>query len=731
MSTPRDFRIYRFAVPAHWKTGILSRIRIQAEGALVPERPLAPSPSRFLEVPGGVELVAFDAYGTAYWRTVDGKLQWMEEGGFRPCEIEADVGIARSPRLVIGRVWLWAFKPRTACLIRYDLETLQRDEVISVPYSITDIAPDGDDGLWVLETPPSQPPILRRVDACGRVAKPIPLSACLGRCLGVTYLAQVRRVVVLSGDGSSVTLVDPKAPTKAVTVRLQHEIEGFCATRIDSDRRNRIVLVGVMDQTKAPTILLLDSSGGLLDRIPAGPKDYGSINGATARGKTLLVATSHGIHWFRSEPAGDGVSASGVFLSPPLYSPDTDSLRGWLRAEISVVLPKGATLAVTVMGTDDPAVMKDVKAFSEDATLPPAVRQKKIREKLQAKDAPAFVFTSPQDEASYVQPGPSGSTPLAPSTCAVPLFKHAERWLWLELGLHAAPDGELPDLKELRVIYPEISLAQHVPAIFRGDVTARDPKSGDPTGFFRQLLGVLETTTQGIDQTIAKLGSYIHPATADGEWLDFVAGWLDLPWDDALPNDIKRRILNNAAQLLNHRGTRAGLERLLRLLFPDGKTRVIDVNVDMGIAILGGSGYPGSALPALLSGLPADAAVLSRRAVLGHARLATEDSDPVGIAPFMGWLRIEISAGNRDRADLEALLPRLLSAMIPAGLRVDIRWRPDGGLGVSQRLDDGFILDNPGPRQLGRDARLGLLVLAGGRHTRLAGSGLRLGFHLN
>jgi phage tail-like protein len=736
MSTPRDFKVYRFADSAHWKTGILSKLRIQAQGTVIPERPLAPSPLSFLKIPGGAELLAFDAYGTAYWHTCDEKLQWLEEGNTRIYEIEANFGIARSPRLAIGRQWLWAFKPESSCLFRYDLETLQQDSLICESRSISciqDIASDGHDGIWLLSASDSASPALYRIDACNHISCSIILAADSGCPRGIAYLAKSKCVIVLSADGKSITLIDEDQPKEMVTVWLQHEVPGFSAFYIDSDRHSRILLVGATGQNDNPIILLIDSSGSLLDKITTGLQGHKSIRAATAWGKTVLVATENGLLRFRSEPASNSVGADGVFLSPTLYSPDTDSLRGWLRAEFTAVLPKGSTLTVTVLGTDDPAVMEDVKALSQLTTLPPSRRQSRIRQKLKRGSDREFVFVSPHEEALPPPFFSSGSMSFQPKTYTVPLFDRKERWLWLEMRITAAsdtPDDHFPEVHQLCVIYPDISLSQYVPAIFRGDVTARDLKSGDPSGFFRQLLGVLETTTQGIDQTIAKLGGNINPATAQGDWLDFLARWMDLPWDDALPEEIKQRLLCNAAKLLAKRGSKAGLELLLLLLFSSQeKFRVTDVNVDIGVAILGSQVCPGSALPTVLSGLPGDAAVLSRKTVLGFARLANDNSDTVGVAAFKGWLRIEINASNEERTALEAIVPKLISEMIPAGIRFSIRWRP-AVLGFNRKLNLGFILDNPSPRRLSQDAQLGLMVLAGKRQARLKETGFSLGFRL-
>lgn len=743
MSTPRDFKIYRFNTKDHWKTGLLAKLWVRSDQSIVPQRPLSILPIRYLEESIKADLVTFGGFGSQYWRTSDGKLHWRDKTAYRPCKIAAHPEIQQSSRLVIGREWLWAFKKNTRCLLRYDLITLQLSEVfhLNANHHIVDIATDGWDGVWVCLTPAedaNKKVVLCRIDCYGRTVISIPKFCAdvpehnlLGSKspLGMTCLVSHNVVVLLNGDGKAITLIniDDAQNPLPVTVSLQLQTPGFIATRIDSDYRDKLVLLGA-DQFGG-ALLLLDAAGGLLDKL----SNIDSAHDAAMLGNEILVADDKGIMRLSSEPGDTGRDAVGTFLSPMLYSPDHDTLRGWLRAEISALLPKGSALTVTVMGTDDSDIKDRVKNIAKNTTLPPAVRQASIKDRLSSAPRREFTFTSTLDEPGRPSSLSRNNSTLSSSTYAVPLFDRKERWLWLEVSLVAAPNGDLPALNELRVIYPDISLSQYVPAIFRGDVTGHDPKSGDPSGFFRQLLGVLETTTQGIDQTIANLGKNIHPDRTQGEWFDFVARWLDLPWDDALPEEVKRRMLQGGAQLLNLRGTRAGLLWLLKLLFPERKTHVTDINADLGFTVLGSSKQPGlgSSLPTVLTGLPANGAVLSRRATLGCMQLnKAADSDLLGVAPLMGLIRVEIGGDKAADSDLAVLLPKLIEKMIPAGLRVDIRWQPQTLLRASRKLDQGFILDNPSPRQLNKNAQLGLLVLGGGRHQRLPETGLGLGFRL-
>jgi len=742
MSTLRDLKEYRFATQAQWETGLFAKIRLRGDGPVRLERPLAPSP-RFVASRGDAKThaPAFDAHGTLHWRTDNGFLQWLGKDG--AAAIEAAQVAVNSPRLVIGRTWLWTFRHNTPCVTRFDFPTIQEDGTIRLEggWVIRDMATDGADGVWLLLSRGATRYALRRIDATGHVGRVRELPQQFGRPREIAYLQATRRLALLNAEGTGLAFVDPCEPRWTNWVSLAAEIHGFCARSLSSDGRDRLLAVGTAEGG-SPTVLLLDTSGGLLDRVAKGLDGYLPITGAAARGAEVALATAKGILLFEAKPAGDAQEAEGVFLTPALYSPEAYALRGWLRAEFWAVLPKGASLEVAAMSTDDPTIRDEVTAIFQNAALSHGQRQAEIAKLEGLTRSGPFHFVSPEDDPGYRQLPPSQAASNAPSCLAVPLFDHRRLdrwnpWLWLEVRLAAAPDSGLPELHGLRVLYPEVSLAQHVPAIFRGDVTARDPKSGDPTGFFRQLLGLLETTTQGIDQTVSTLGRRIHPATAEGEWLDFVARWLDLPWDDALPEPLKHRILANAAGLLAQRGTRSGLELLLSSLFPKRKARVADFNVDYGLATLGGTtaagnACQGSTLPAVLSGLPASAAALSRQAVLGRARLGHDGDggDPTGASRFMGLLGIDIMASAGERSAVEPVLPGLLAAMTPAGLRTAIRWRSAASHGLAPRLDESFVLDDPGHRRLGQDAHLGLTILAGGRYRQLAESGIGLGFRI-
>jgi phage tail-like protein len=252
-----------------------------------------------------------------------------------------------------------------------------------------------------------------------------------------------------------------------------------------------------------------------------------------------------------------------------------------------------------------------------------------------------------------------------------------------------------------------------------------------PDSFLRSLVGVLETTTQDLDARIASLGSHIHPNTASGQWLDFIARWLGVPWDDALSVDQKRAIIRRAADLAKSRGTRAGLETLLECLIPRRPRpfRVTDATADFGFAVLGGKSCRGSSLPAIIGGSTPWHAVLDSNAVLDYVRLPCSEKVDDGTWQFVGKIRVEIAATAAERKACEPWLLSLVTEMIPMTARVEQHWVYADALRI-KRLDDTLVLESAPLPHLGTDAVTGLARLPD-RETRLSPTGPVIGAPLN
>ena len=264
---------------------------------------------------------------------------------------------------------------------------------------------------------------------------------------------------------------------------------------------------------------------------------------------------------------------------------------------------------------------------------------------------------------------------------------------------------------------------EHLPSIYQR-------AEAQPGSFLRGLVGVLEATTQELDARIASIGTLVHPSTAPDEWLDFVARWLGLPWDDALSSEQKKAIVSRAPDLARGRGTRAGLEALLESLVPGTprRFRVTDATADFGFATVGGDGCSGSALPAMLGGRTRWSAELDARSVLGHMRLPCAGQRDDGAWQLAGKIRVEIAATGEERVAWEPWLRALLAEMVPLTARVELRWVGAHEL-RDDRLGGELTLDPPPSPHLGTDAFTGLARLPE-RGGRLSASGTGIGSRL-
>lgn len=727
MSAPKP-REYRFASRSQWERCLLSRVDLAADGrpAGIPALGLA----AYVLMPAvAAQVIAADHYGRVQWRLArrapdPARLQRFDELGDALRSFAIDGAAAQSPRWVAGRRALWAFCPGTARINRYDLATTSHDATFDLSRAciaprgpsttlaaIDDIAGDGRDGVHVLATDEGRVQHVIRLDCEGllRSCWPVPCEA--GAVTQIAASGRGAHVVLLGSDARTLFVVD------AATGHLQravHAAGATCwrATRIASDARNRIALWGANETAAGARgqLVVLDGSGDVLD----GPFDPLPSNAATSfedlaiHCDAVWLGTGDGV-WRvdASERSGSRESVSDI-LSPALESPPSDAGEGWLRAELDLTLPPGAVLEARVAGTDDERVADQARRIAEDRSYSTQRRQQAIGALLEEHVVRTLRIAGPTVPARPV---------------AIPLFESHHRWLWLHLQIVTPPGATPPTVRLLRVLYPDLSLADRLPAMFRGEID-------DPGFFLRRLVGVLETTTQQLDARIGTLGNNLLPRSAPGEWLDFLAGWLDLPWDDALPEAAKRAVLEKAGPILANRGTREGLRALLQALLGDaGSVTVRDITVDHPVLRLRDDERSAVALPALLAGAPRHAATLNGKAVVGRARLACAPSDCDPMSSLVPTVRVEITVAEESRKALQPILGAIVTAYVPAGVRVVLRWRAAQPLDGAIEIDR-YVLQGTGSGALGHDAGLGRVVLAGRPGTRLDEAGIGLGFPL-
>jgi phage tail-like protein len=704
--TRNRLRQYHFKNESQWKACLFAQ---NDHGALRSESVFRPFP------PFAEESIRCAAPGTRAPVVLrNGEILWSDNGGLlhRNCtgDGESDVSpappsIACANRLVSTAAEIWVGSMQGTSVECYDGETLARLLTVELPDArILDIAGESGHSLFVLVDRDEKLQCLR-ISTSGHELSTVSFVG-ISQAKAFVFLRQSRQFVLLAGEPHPCLYWFPVEGGRPVFSKPVGAIQvDFRAELLGSDSKEIILLAGSSKDPSAPgaRVLVLDADGNQLGQLPL----EAPATGIAAAPQTLVVTNAQGLlRYTAADTVPNNTSeVRCTLLTPMLQSLDPEDSLPWLRIEASTTLPQGTTLELAYAAADDPKVCQRLKAVMEDARLPESQRIYNLL------GDPALEWTSTIFHGKELEPNET----TAPFSA--PLFNVSSRYLWVSVTLTASRGARLPVLNQLAVLYPGRSLVENLPAPYRR-------AAAQPEDFLRSLVGVLEATTQDLDARIAVLGSHIHPAAATGPWLDYIARWLGLPWDDTLSGAQKRAILQHAALLAQGRGTRSGLETLLACLLPGSprRFRVTDTMVEYGYAVVGGDNCAGSALPAMLGGFTRWRAELNATTVLDYTRLPCPGQSNEGAIWPAAQIRIEVAAGYQEREASEPWLLSLIMEMVPLDVSVDLRWVSAAAL-RTDRLDGSLVLEAPPSPYLSSDAVTGLTRLPEQRRTRLTDSG--------
>ena len=702
-------REYRFATAGQWQLGLF---QLATPGAgLEPLRPYARKPQSFPSAGGFAPTVLLTL--EVFWRDNTGVLHFLSPHDDSGDPFVAPSPIAHSSRLIANSRGIWAMVAHPGELHCYEPETftelvsaeLTGFRLVDLAYldcSVVGVLAENADGCRILS-----------IDCEGRIVADAPL-ACLHHVIGCAYLRGSKQLVVLTGGEHPCLFwytLDGGAPKKTLAVALRYP----CCKCFYIAGSDRIYVAASSDGQDA--VVVLGPDGEPVDIVPVDAADA-PITGLAPAATSFYLTGARGLLRF---PIADTVPSNSseikcTYLSPAMQSPDAEGSTYWLRTDCRATLPEGCSIEIAAASTSDPDLRDRINKIAADRHLSPDERIDKIigQENIWQ---PATVFH-----------GDSTAPKSDTETFSAPLFKISGRYLWIAITLRASSESVLPAVSEFSVFYPGHGLMEYLPALYRFESIGgqRNPVRND--GFGRALVGVLEATTQEIDKEIGSLGENIHPATASDAWLNYVARWLSLPWDDALNIDQKHELVNHAAELTRKRGMREGLERLLKCLFPGtpARFRVTDATADFGFAVLD----CGSTLPVMLAGYSRGRAELGSHAVLGRIRLPCPNQPDDPTARWLGKVRIDIAATATEKRAWEPWLRALLSTYLPATVSTVLHWTSFHALrSGTPMLDDSLVLESPPAPHLGTDAVTGLARFPDSK-PRLSPTGLPMGTRL-
>lgn len=633
----------------------------------------------------GVRMLAAGSGGGLFATDLHGRLS-AESGGGPTVENARRIVIGRSRIFVLAADGLHLFDRRTL----QHLQTLDAEDTI-------DIAAAADDGLWRLGRER-----VERLRADGRSAGedfetgPAERIASAGSTLFLLYPGPERLELLAEGNRHRPVAIDLARLLASAGGGVGPSPVRFGGSDLVHGKDQ--VLLWRKERDSWPDYVVLDPAGSVVAR---GRHDHPAKVAAIALADgDLVTAFEDGaVRRFAGAGAGGGTR----WLTPAL---DTGSHgETWLRAEANVVLPEGATLSLRWAALPDEPLRQSIEKVQADRSRSAGDRLATAAELLRDHFSPEFTYQGQLGDGGIAQ---RLDFPLGPA---------AGPFLWLYLKLRRNDAARAPAIVSLIVHHGPDTLIDRLPAIYRG--------SGDADGTMQRMVGVLEATTHGIDGQIAALASRLDPERTEGRWLPELAATLGLPFDEALPTAMQRRLVGAAGALLAGRGTRAGLAAMFEALFPGRRVAIRD-RAALTIPVApGGGGFAGSRLPALLTGPSIRSPRLSRRLVLGRTGLSPVDGDGRVLPAAEVVVRVPATGGERRR--LGHAIRQMAEAMVPAGVRLTLRWAPwrTGRPGMGP---DGLtLIEDPQPLELG-DGRLGKAVL-GGRRGRVGSTSLGPGGH--
>lgn len=715
---------YRFRTEAQWNTGLTRRLA-WAGGGLQVTHAWARRPEPVSDLHAGPLTVARS--GAVYWVEYPKTLRWRYRHHDQSGAVEAMSEIASAQRLVAGRRWLWTHTAERAELHRFALDTLTGSETFRLrdllaidshcdELEVIDIAADGCDGLWLLLFLSRKPVQLLHVSERGMVRS----AGDLPYCDGVpTALAALRgEVAVLHGDTQRLLFVRTSDLDAVAAMALTSLGPDYQATCLGGDGVGQVSVGGTIaapcGRTTQIDVLRRTASG--VDRVGTRALPAAGSAGVRAvahRQSELWASTAHGVFRFGAATQNDPDEPQALFLTPVLTSPPSEGASGWLRADLDVDLPLGTRVTLGYATTSRQDLYDAILALTSRSDLAADQRIAQIDTALDnALTTTAIEFAGGSSTRTTV------SIPLSRPMGNAP-GNNTDLWLWILIAVSSGAAGPLPKLHGLRVLYPFGSLMDHLPARYRG--------KGQVKGFMLDLVGILETTAQGLDSEIGSLARVLDPQHTPARWLDVLAGWLGLPWDSELGERQKRAILEAAPELLAQRGTRAALAAFLGCLFPDARVDIVDQAADIQPARVGDAASTclGAQLPAILAGWPRGLAVLGETSVLNCAHLACGLPGEVADAPPPSVLRIDIAASSAEQSATPLETVReLLAHLVPAECQLRLRWRTFAGGEPRLEADGTLVLDGPGPGRLGESAEIGYTVLDGHDRATLDAAGL-------
>lgn len=202
----------------------------------------------------------------------------------------------------------------------------------------------------------------------------------------------------------------------------------------------------------------------------------------------------------------------------------------WHRVRLDADIPTGTSLSVAVASTEDPNATPQ-----GDPSRDPAWKN----------------FLAGVPHFSDWTSSPPGSVDFL-------IDQPAGRYLYLRLRLTGNATAT-PVVRRVRIDFPRVTSLDHMPDVYR-----ENPKAED---FTQRFLALFDSAIADIDRVIERYPALLDPSGIPSQLLPWLGGFFNIGFDPTWTADKCRQILQNAPLLYRLRGTAAGLQLAVQLVF--------------------------------------------------------------------------------------------------------------------------------------------------------------------
>ena len=130
------------------------------------------------------------------------------------------------------------------------------------------------------------------------------------------------------------------------------------------------------------------------------------------------------------------------------------------------------------------------------------------------------------------------------------------RYLWFRVEL-LPQGGQSPSVGNLKLRFPKETWLSYLPEVYQAD----------PAGcsFTERFLGIFQSLYTDLDEDIRQVARYFDPDVVGGEYLEWLAGWLDVEDGYLWPEEKLRTLVRRGMELYRIRGSRRYVVEMVKL----------------------------------------------------------------------------------------------------------------------------------------------------------------------